>query len=671
MHNKLLSIILCLITALQLHAVTVTTTAGELAMVVTDYSITNLTINGTIDARDFKFIADNLENLKSLNLAGVTISAYNSTLDDQMIAGVYNHEANTLPYCAMTGMTRLESIVLPQGLVAIDYGAMAGCTSLASISIPYSVSRIGDDAFNSCSSLTHLEFPGRITYLGSRAFIHCSNLAAVNLYPKNPLVIGDEAFADCVKLTNVNIGKNVTKIGNGAFDGCTALKVVFFLDESKLEEVGDRAFYNTGLKSIDFARTPMLKHLGAWALARTHITHVNIPAHVKSLDEGTLFYNKALTNIELPTTLTYLPDYMLAGCDQVDVGFMTRNLGNIGDYALYNQSQHESITVPYKVYYIGSHAMAGMTGLNEITSEPLVVPELGDEVWQGVDQSRVSLNVNGQSINDYMAAMQWMDFVVGEAQLRGDVNNDGFVNYADVVGERRLIVDGSSQGLDMSRTDVNGDERVNVGDIVSIYNIINGSQPAYKPYRTYFDDIVEGLGTAETTTTVNLDILLDNAIDYTAFQFSITTPTHISITNATLSQRCLAHEIHSGSDNGQHYTIVGFSPTGENIEGDNGVLLSLSISSTRPITINNTDYISLDEILFADKNENVYKRNDVKINLLGSSALDNVVVDQSSILVDVYNTQGQLLRTGVPRSEATNGLPHGIYIVGGKKVIVR
>jgi hypothetical protein len=39
--------------------------------------------------------------------------------------------------------------------------------------------------------------------------------------------------------------------------------------------------------------------------------------------------------------------------------------------------------------------------------------------------------------------------------------------------------------------------------------------------------------------------------------------------------------------------------------------------------------------------------------------------------VDVYNMNGQLLRQGVERSQATQGLPQGLYIVGGKKVIVR
>ena len=46
-------------------------------------------------------------------------------------------------------------------------------------------------------------------------------------------------------------------------------------------------------------------------------------------------------------------------------------------------------------------------------------------------------------------------------------------------------------------------------------------------------------------------------------------------------------------------------------------------------------------------------------------------VTATSQKVSVYTLAGQLLRSGVDRSRATLGLPAGIYVVGGKKVLVR
>ena len=130
--------------------------------------------------------------------------------------------------------------------------------------------------------------------------------------------------------------------------------------------------------------------------------------------------------------------------------------------------------------------------------------------------------------------------------------------------------------------------------------------------------------------------------------------------------------MHLGNASAGHYTIAAFSPVGENIDGNSGMLLKLYLTSAQHININNNDFITLDDILFADLNEVVYKRSGLKINLLGNSAIDNITVDaQNDLPVDVYNTQGQLLRRGVQPDQATQGLPQGIYIVGGKKVIVR
>lgn len=662
--------IMLIAAALQLHAVTVTTTAGQLATVVTDNTITSLTISGTLDARDFKYITDELVNLKTLDLSNVTIVAYNSTLDDEMIAGEYQHQARTLPYCALTGMTTLQNITLPSNLKAIDYGALAGCTGLTAITIPSGIKRIGDDAFNSCSALTQVEIRGSVDFLGNSAFAHCHNLKKVVINPYVPMVIGANAFADCIKLDDVVVSYNVTAIGEGAFNGCSSLKSIYIQRESKITDIGDKAFYNSALESLSFDRMPLLKHLGAWALARTQLKKVSIPANVKSMDEGVLFYNNKLTTVELPKTLSYLPDYMLAGCDHIKgAPFMTQNLGNIGDYAIYNQSQHNSITVPLNVYYIGSHAMAGMTGLNEITSKPLKAPELGDDVWQGIDQSAVKLNVNQESIDDYSAAEQWMNFLIGVAQLRGDINDDGFVNTADATAEWRFIINNDSQGIDTNRTDVNGDTDVNVGDIVSIYNIINDNVPFEKSHRPYLDDIIEGNGSATSSKTAKLDILINNTLNYTAFQFNITTPSHITITDASLSERCLGHEIHFSKNGTSQYNILAFSPANEDIEGYSGAIMTLSISSTKTITDN--DKITFDDILFADDQENVFHRNNIDINLVGISAIDNITVDDSDKPVNVYNTQGQLLRQAVSPDQATQGLPAGIYIVGNKKVIVR
>ena len=59
---------LLLLAAFNIHAVTVKSTAGKLSTRIYNNYITDLTITGSIDARDFKFINDELLLLKNLDL---------------------------------------------------------------------------------------------------------------------------------------------------------------------------------------------------------------------------------------------------------------------------------------------------------------------------------------------------------------------------------------------------------------------------------------------------------------------------------------------------------------------------------------------------------------------------------------------------------------------------
>ena len=66
--------------------------AGELKTVLTPEelsSITNLTITGTIDARDFKTMRDDMPVLAELDLSGVTVSAYSGTEGTAWYANFY------------------------------------------------------------------------------------------------------------------------------------------------------------------------------------------------------------------------------------------------------------------------------------------------------------------------------------------------------------------------------------------------------------------------------------------------------------------------------------------------------------------------------------------------------------------------------------------------------
>ena len=61
----------------------------------------------------------------------------------------------------------------------------------------------------------------------------------------------------------------------------------------------------------------------------------------------------------------------------------------------------------------------------------------------------------------------------------------------------------------------------------------------------------------------------------------------------------------------------------------------------------------------------------MNVNAGTATIIDNTLVSDADVIVTVYNLQGMPVRRNVVVSDATTGLPAGIYIVGGKKVMVK
>ncbi|MBP5498972.1 MAG: leucine-rich repeat domain-containing protein [Muribaculaceae bacterium] len=388
-------------------ATSVTSSAGDLSNLVSDKTITSLTVSGEIDARDLAFIADELTELTALDLSRARIVAFSGT--EPVIGESLSFDANVLPANVFFGKN-YSSVVLPSTLTSIGASALAGCASLTSIAIPASVTTISDDAINA-SGMTILTLPATIETMGARVAANCASLTSATV---NCSVLGDEAFAGCFMLTDVVIGDDVQTIGSGAFKGSAVTDVVF-TQNSGLQAIGDEAFMNTPIEDFDFASLSELQTIGMWAFANSRLKSVALGDNVQDIGDGAFFYNTELEQVDLSSGAIRIGDYLFAGDNAIDnESVVPEGYTQIGDYAFYNWDQVAQFILPASLTEIGDGAMAGMTGLSSITSHATDVPSLGNDVWDGVDQSHVTLYVDKNSINAYKGAQQWKEFNIAE-----------------------------------------------------------------------------------------------------------------------------------------------------------------------------------------------------------------------------------------------------------------
>ncbi len=76
------------------------------------------------------------------------------------------------------------------------------------------------------------------------------------------------------------------------------------------------------------------------------------------------------------------------------------------------------------------------------------------------------------------------------------------------------------------------------------------------------------------------------------------------------------------------------------------------------------------------KDEAPYQPSGIRISALritSAAGIDGILAgsDTANSPVDVYNASGIRIRSAVKASDATAGLPSGLYIAGGKKVFVK
>lgn len=382
-----MALIAMIASCFRIQAASVACEAGELSTCVEDLDITELSVSGTIDVRDFKFINEGLHNLVSINLGNAFVAGYECSDDECYFGKSGEFPAGELPGMCFFGK-RYSSVVLPEGLKSIGEYSMAGCDKLHSIIIPSTVTEINEHAFNG-SGIEELHLSGNLEMIGKGAFAGCRSLQVVDIGETTDCVIEDDAFARCVALEQVTMGGNVVSIGNGAFKGCNSLKTLKVEDGSGLAMIGDEAFMDTQLTETPFAGCSQLLRVGSWAFANASLNELSLPSYMSNVPEGVFFGNNESSTMIIPDNAT-----------------------NIDKFAFYGCSAINSFSIPNGMACIGDNAFESMSGLDKIVSYAKTVPELGSDVFYGINQPAVRLYVNDGLVNDYNLTEQWNLFEI-------------------------------------------------------------------------------------------------------------------------------------------------------------------------------------------------------------------------------------------------------------------
>ena len=346
---------------------------------------------------------------------------------------------------AFSACSGLTSITIPNSVTSIDERAFSSCIGLTSVTIPNSVTTIGNYAFSSCRDLTSVTIGNSVATIGSSAFNYCSKLTSV-VIPNSVTTIGDCAFNYCTALTSVTIGNSVTTISNAAFNYCTALTSVTI--GNSVTTISNAAFYScTALTSVTIPNS--VTTIGEVAFSDcTSLTSLTIGNSVTTIG-GSAFYNcKSLTSVTIPNSVT-----------------------TINGSAFYRCTALTSVTIGRSITQM-SGTFSDCTAVTSVTCLATTPPNAGGAFASSI-YSKATLYVPKSSISAYQDTYPWRQFTMIEGIVdRGDVNNNGTINIADVVELIDYILTDNAGAINMVAADVNYDNIVNIADAVEIIDYI-------------------------------------------------------------------------------------------------------------------------------------------------------------------------------------------------------
>ena len=307
------------------------TTPGSLGILISaveKYRISQLTVTGIIDARDFRIMRDSLPALNVLDISATTIVAYTGT-EGTYSTTSYSYLANEIPRQAFYRKSSLSSVILPNNITSIARSALNNCQSISSIDIPSGVTSIGQYAFAYCYQLSNITIPNTVTTLDIGAFQYSSSFYQVSL-PSNLTTISDNCFRGTA-LTSISIPVSVKNIGNLVFNEC-----------KNLTSINVNALNNTysSINGVLFDKN--VYTLIRYPEGKTEISY-EIPLSVTTISDFA-FENTPLTSVSLPTSLSSIGTATFRN-SSINSIFIPRMVSKIGSYPFFNCSNLNSIIV--------------------------------------------------------------------------------------------------------------------------------------------------------------------------------------------------------------------------------------------------------------------------------------------------------------------------------------
>ena len=235
----------------------------------------------------------------------------------------------------------------------------------------------------------------------------------------------------------------------------------------------------------------------------------------------------------------------------------------------------------------------------------------------------------------------------------GDVNNDDHINVTDVVCVVDDILGRTPADFVRIAADINGNGEVNIADVMGLVDIILSAQ-GKAATRGFAKENVAEIDGLELKKDNNgqLSLCVKDVRNYVASQMEIRLDEDQTLEDITLNDNFKqTHQLIFARSGHSSYTVLVFSMANESYPQGDDELLKLNVSG-------GAGEIVVQEAMMVTREQDQKRM----------APVSSYQAETGTGLMDIYSLDGRLVKA---QAKNTNGLTKGVYIIDGKKVIVK
>ena len=575
----------------------------------------------------------------------------------------------TIPAYFVTGLTKLTNVTFGKSVTSIGNYAFYGCSALAgNLSLPKSIRSIGKQAFNNIATIEAVtcaaETPPTWNDLA---------MFTTNVYNHSPLYVPigfEQAYMSdqCWGQFSTIIGKNMNgevqatgiSINHSQMNlmiGSSSQLIATVMPDSTTNKVVTWASNAPTVATVNANGLVSALGVGTATITATTTDGSNLSAScVVTVTEDLSDFDNFLSIDDMEAfhgDTIVIPVKMINEASiisfQTDI-FLPEGLELLQEDGEYIIDPSERMT---RTHNIMSNAVSN-GAVRVICYSSNYKPFTGNS---GDDLFYISVKVADDAEGDYSIQLKNTLFTTStfeeltapdiaanihvKAYIPGDANNSGTVTVTDVVVTSQYVLEMNPQPFNFDAADVNDDGTITVTDVSRIaWMVLNPSlnAPLRAPALWNNGDHMSGNDiTIAAGETRRVSIMLNNEMDYTAFQCDLNLPEGLMANNFQLTDRASRHAFDVNTLSCGKIRALCYSAAMDGIHGHEGALLTFDVTANGDVK----GYITIDGIELVTTACQTVRLDAFTVGVNNASNVNELATGKTISKIEYFNLAGQ------------------------------